>query len=89
VSFPAGRGGWKSGRSGVRGHEDGLTPLAISPRQRLDDAIRAVSDLPFGGTDCALPMRYALERKRAVDTSVVCTDSQTWCGQCPPCPGAP
>ena len=36
-----------------------LTPLAISPRQRLDDAVRAVSDLPFGGTDCALPMLYA------------------------------
>ena len=38
------------------GRADGLTPLAISPRQRLDDAVKAVSDLPFGGTDCALPM---------------------------------
>lgn len=33
-----------------------LSPLAISPRQRLDDAIRAVANLPFGGTDCALPI---------------------------------
>ncbi len=54
VGFHAGRRGWRAGR-GTWGH-DGLTPLAISPRQRLDDAIRAVSDLPFGGTDCALPM---------------------------------
>ena len=48
------------GRPGVPGHTDGLTPLAISPRQRLDDVVRTVSDLPFGGTDCALPMLYAL-----------------------------
>ena len=31
----------------------GLTPLAISPRQRLDDVVRSIGDLPFGGTDCA------------------------------------
>ena len=42
---------------------DGLTPLAISPRQRLDDACATVDGLPFGGTDCALPMLYALERR--------------------------
>jgi 60 kDa SS-A/Ro ribonucleoprotein len=57
-----------------------LTPLAISPRQRLDDAIRTVSDLPFGGTDCALPMLYAMEREREVDTFVIYTDSETWAG---------
>ena len=31
------------------------------PRQRLDDVVRTVSDLPFGGTDCALPMLWALD----------------------------
>ena len=62
VGFQAGAGGWKAGRSRFAGHVDGLTPLAISPRQRLDDVVRAVSDPPFGGTDCALPMRYAIER---------------------------
>jgi 60 kDa SS-A/Ro ribonucleoprotein len=40
-----------------------ITPLAISPRQRLDDVVRSISDLPFGGTDCALPMLWALENK--------------------------
>ena len=29
----------------------GITPLNISPRQRLDDVVEATSDLPFGGTD--------------------------------------
>lgn len=63
---------------------DGLTPLSISPRQRLTDAIRAVSDLPFGGTDCALPMRYALAEGREIDTFVVYTDSETWHGEIHP-----
>jgi 60 kDa SS-A/Ro ribonucleoprotein len=65
VGFFAGRGGFETGRT--RGHgwgEDGLTPLAIGPRQRLDDAVRAVSNLPFGGTDRALPMLYAQARGR-------------------------
>jgi 60 kDa SS-A/Ro ribonucleoprotein len=81
VGFYAGRGGWKSGHT--RGHgwgEDGLTPLAISPRQRLDDAVQAVSGLPFGGTDCALPMLYAQKQGREIETFVVLTDSETWAG---------
>ena len=65
VGFYAGRGGWKA--DGRRRQyylgEDGITPLSISPRQRLDDAVKAVSDLPFGGTDCALPMLYAQARR--------------------------
>lgn len=61
-----------------------LQPLAISPRQRLDDAIRAVSDLPFGGTDCALPMVWALENRVEVDTFVVYTDNETWAGDIHP-----
>jgi 60 kDa SS-A/Ro ribonucleoprotein len=61
-----------------------LTRLAISPRQRLDDAIRAVTELPFGGTDCSLPMRYAVRRKLAIDTFVVYTDNETWYGDIHP-----
>jgi len=57
-----------------------LTELDISPKWRLDRAIKAVSDLSFGGTDCSLPMRWATERKLGVDTFVVYTDSETWAG---------
>ena len=84
VGFHAGAGGWKPGRSRFAGHVDELTPLTISPRQRFDDAVRAVSDLPFGATDCALPMRYAIEREREVDTFVIYTDSETWAGDIHP-----
>src|SRR4051812_33767418 len=81
VGFYAGRRGWKTGVKRHAGSgEDGLTPLAISPRQRLDDAVNAVSGLPFGGTDCALPMLYARKTERAIDTFVVFTDSETWAG---------
>jgi 60 kDa SS-A/Ro ribonucleoprotein len=54
--------------------------LALSPRQRLDDIVAAVSNLPFGGTDCSLPMRAALASKLDIDTFVVYTDSETWHG---------
>ncbi|MDO5683102.1 MAG: TROVE domain-containing protein [Propionibacteriaceae bacterium] len=60
--------------------ESSLTPLSISPRQRLDDAIRTVADLPFGGTDCALPVLHALKHRQEVDTFVIYTDNETWAG---------
>jgi 60 kDa SS-A/Ro ribonucleoprotein len=37
--------------------------------------VKAVSDLPFGGTDCALPMLYAQALERGIDTFVIYTDS--------------
>jgi 60 kDa SS-A/Ro ribonucleoprotein len=46
--------------------------------------VRTVSNLPFGGTDCALPMLYALEREREVDAFVIYTDSETWAGRIHP-----
>jgi 60 kDa SS-A/Ro ribonucleoprotein len=61
-----------------------LKPLAISPRQRLDDVVKAVSRLTFGGTDAALPMIYARKRKLEIDTFVVYTDSETWAGDVHP-----
>jgi 60 kDa SS-A/Ro ribonucleoprotein len=58
----------------------GLTPLAVSPRQRLDDVLRAVDALPMGGTDCSLPIVEAMKNRWAVDTFVVYTDNETWAG---------
>lgn len=61
-----------------------LEPLTLSPRQRLDDAVRYVNGLPFGPTDCALPMLYALEHDLEVDTFVLYTDNESWAGQVHP-----
>jgi 60 kDa SS-A/Ro ribonucleoprotein len=85
VGFFAGRRGWKSRTKSQWGFgEQGLTPLAISPRQRLDDVVKTVTDLPFGGTDCALPMLYAQAQEREIDTFVIYTDSETWAGDVHP-----
>jgi 60 kDa SS-A/Ro ribonucleoprotein len=84
LGFFAGRRGWRVGNRRLGWHADGLTPLSISPRQRLGDAVREISDLPFGGTDCALPMLYAQARGREIDTFVIYTDSETWAGNVHP-----
>ncbi|MEQ1617448.1 MAG: TROVE domain-containing protein [Terricaulis sp.] len=86
VAFSAaGKQGWKSPfDSRWSGYTDGLSPLSLSPKQRLDDVVKATRALPFGGTDCALPMLYALDRKLAVDAFVIYTDSETWAGNIHP-----
>jgi 60 kDa SS-A/Ro ribonucleoprotein len=71
--------GFTSGYAGYRS-STGLSPLDISPRRRLDDAIRAVSNLPFGGTDCSLPILAALQQNIEVDVFSVYTDNETWAG---------
>lgn len=50
----------------------------------LDRAIQATERIPFGGTDCALPMLDAIERKLEVDCFVIYTDSETWHGRMHP-----
>jgi 60 kDa SS-A/Ro ribonucleoprotein len=74
-------GGYRS----MWGHiGSGLTPLSISPRQRLDDVVQSIGSLPFGGTDCALPMVEALKHRWEVDAFVVYTDSERWAGDVHP-----
>lgn len=68
----------------VVGFTGSLTPLDISPRQRLDDVLKKVDNLSFGSTDCSLPMTWALKNKVDVDTFVVYTDNETWSGSVHP-----
>jgi len=45
----------------IVGFSHQMVPLRISPKQRIDDVERAINDMPMGGgTDCALPMMWAL-----------------------------
>ncbi|WP_412029845.1 RNA-binding protein Rsr [Deinococcus yunweiensis] len=81
LAFSSAGGGY-GGRWG--GGTPGLTPLTISPRQRLDDVMAAMSKIPMGGTDCALPMLWAAKQKLLVDTFVVYTDNETWAGDVHP-----
>lgn len=58
--------------------------LNITKGMRIEDAFTAVSNIPFGGTDCAIPMWYAHKHKLPVDGFVVLTDSETWVGKIHP-----
>ena len=82
AGFTAGTRGGYGGRWG--GGDPAISPLSISPRQRLDDAVRSVANLPFGGTDCSLPMTWAAEQGAELDTFEVYTDNETWFGSIHP-----
>jgi 60 kDa SS-A/Ro ribonucleoprotein len=62
----------------------GLQLLSFSPRERLDDVVRRTAEIPFGGTDCALPMVEALKHRWKVDLFVIYTDNETWAGNIHP-----
>lgn len=77
----AGPDPWQAPRaSRYAGATDGISALPIGRNQRLADVVRLTERLPFGGTDCALPMLYALDRGLRCDAFVIYTDSETWAG---------
>lgn len=59
------------------GFSEKFIPLNITPRQRLDDVVKTISGLPFAGTDCSLPMVWALKNRVPVDAFCVYTDNET------------
>ena len=61
-----------------------MAPLSITASDSLNYAMYKTQDPDFGGTDCALPMLDALEKKIPVDIFVILTDSETWAGKVHP-----
>lgn len=79
--FTAGSGSrWNRRQSDT----SGFVNLGIGPKTSLSDAMQKTRNANFGGTDCALPMLYALWEGIKVDTFVVLTDSETWAGEIKP-----
>ena len=66
------------------GYGAAISDLNIGSRNSLNEVIQKISNLQFGGTDCALPMLHAIEKKLEVDTFVIFTDSETWAGKIHP-----
>ena len=60
---------------------DGISPLKVNKNMSLEEVLRVTSHWTGGATDCAAPMRYALENGLDVDTFVVYTDNETWAGR--------
>ena len=54
--------------------------VRLTPSMSLDEIVKSISDLPFGGTDCSLPMQWAEENRVEVDCFQIYTDSETWAG---------
>jgi 60 kDa SS-A/Ro ribonucleoprotein len=61
-------------------NDDGITKLDLNPNMSLIDAVRYTNSLPFGGTDCALPMLDAAAKNIPADVFIVITDSETYAG---------
>ena len=55
-------------------------PLPFSKETDLNSAINMTASLNFGGTDCAIPMLYAMHNKIECDAFIVYTDNETWAG---------
>jgi 60 kDa SS-A/Ro ribonucleoprotein len=68
----------------IFGFSDQFVHIPITAADRLASAIEAVSGLPHGRTDCALPMLYAIENKLEVDMFTIYTDNETWHGDIHP-----
>lgn len=68
----------------IVGFSHNLINLDITHNRRLDDNINTISNLPFGSTDCALPMSYALEKGLKKDIFVIFTDNETYYGKVHP-----
>ncbi len=83
-SHPRCTGQWASAGYRAYGHNSslrsGISTVDISPRMRIGDAMQRIAQIPMGGTDCALPMMWAMEHKVPVDVFHIYTDNETWQG---------
>ncbi len=80
----AGRNAYKSSNGNQYRVQNGVSPIDLGKRRRLDDVVKYLDAMDFGGTDCALPMLYAMNRRIVVDVFVIYTDSETWAGEIHP-----
>ncbi|MBN2693567.1 TROVE domain-containing protein [bacterium] len=69
----------------IKAFSDKLVDIDVTPKMRLEQIIHKTNSIPFGGTDCALPMVYAKENKiHGVDAFIIYTDNETWFGKIHP-----
>lgn len=61
-----------------------FVPFPIGKSEKLSSVVARSQGLPFGSTDCSLPIEYARQHKIPVDVFVVLTDNETWCGKVHP-----
>ena len=72
--------------AGSQGHwrNSEMNKFNVSARDSISSVVSKTNRLSAGGTDCALPMLDALNKRMPVDCFVVLTDSETWAGKIHP-----
>lgn len=62
-----------------------LSEFQMTKTMTAREAALKMGLVTAGGTDCAIPMLYAIKNKLDVDTFIVLTDDETWAGHIHPC----
>lgn len=62
------------------GFHHGLVDLGITSKDSLNDVLRKTAINNGGGTDCALPVRWARAAAVRADAVLCYTDNETWAG---------
>lgn len=69
----------------IMGFSHKLVNLGINTQDTLDVVMKKTQDRNFGATDCALPMKWAMENKdKDIDVFIIYTDNETWFGNVHP-----
>jgi 60 kDa SS-A/Ro ribonucleoprotein len=70
--------------SHIMGFADKFRDVGIRANDTLEAALKKTQNQSFGGTDCALPMLWALENGVQADVFVIYTDNETYFGKVHP-----
>ncbi|MEY4531582.1 MAG: hypothetical protein RLZZ156_2303 [Deinococcota bacterium] len=70
--------------SHIMGFADSFRDVGIRANDTLEAALKKTQNQSFGGTDCALPMLWALENGVQADVFVIYTDNETYFGKVHP-----
>ena len=81
AGFAGANNNWSDGRYGA---DTRMEPLSITASDSIRDAMAKTQAMPFGRTDCALPMLDAMAQNIPVDCFIILTDSETWAGNIHP-----
>lgn len=65
----------------VMGFSHQFVDLKVSRKDTLWGLYKRINGMPFGSTDCSLPMEYAIKENMDVDAFMVITDNETYAGR--------
>lgn len=61
-----------------------LLKISIPNDGTLEQMLGVFKQIPFGGTNCTLPIQAAMQTRQVVDTFIIYTDSETYAGNIHP-----